>query len=311
VNNRANIRDIDIPSHLRDALGRFSDELFHVVPNIKKELEEIRCEFADRERVCEKDVENAREELDQAREALRDCENQGYTDDEGDYQEPDCSGESQQLDDARSFLRESEEKLDIAKKWRHRIEVETSLFQNDICRLIRLASEGMGSAQEFLARRLENLTRYTDPGLRHASLPVSGNNATLGEGSSLIVAKYQQALSTAASFSPSLHGTVHTYRQLYLKSFPDVERKLWIHHAVEQSALTRYPGVVTNQEMHSLFNLRGIPEEINQELHLSVIKGLWDEFYESHPKATKGQLLEQATAIDDLFGSLFEPPIRL
>lgn len=85
---------------------------------------------------------------------------------------------------------------------------------------------------------------------------------------------------------------------------------MWVHRAVEYQALIRYPGVVTEAEINSLANLRGIPTRINPEVHLSQIRKLWDEFYASRPTVTKEQLLEQAKKRDDLFGSLFDPPIR-
>jgi hypothetical protein len=38
-----------------------------------------------------------------------------------------------------------------------------------------------------------------------------------------------------------------------------------VHHAVEQQALRRYPGLITDAEMNSLENLRGIPKNINSD----------------------------------------------
>jgi hypothetical protein len=72
----------------------------------------------------------------------------------------------------------------------------------------------------------------------------------------------------------------------------------------------RYPGVLTEAEMHSIENLRGIPKGLNSDLHLTQIRERWDEFYEMHPQAAREQLLEQAAKIDDEFGSLFIPPVR-
>lgn len=86
-----------------------------------------------------------------------------------------------------------------------------------------------------------------------------------------------------------------------------------IHHAVEQSVLTRFPGVVTEAEMHSIENLRGIPEEINSKVHLSQIRREWNRFYDPFIKSgtapTKAQLLQKATEIDSMFGSKFMPPV--
>jgi hypothetical protein len=83
-----------------------------------------------------------------------------------------------------------------------------------------------------------------------------------------------------------------------------------VHHAVEQQALKQYPGVVTDAEIHSLENLRGIPRRLNSELHLSKIRREWNRFYEENPTATRQQLLQKATEIDARYGSQFNPPIK-
>ena len=57
--------------------------------------------------------------------------------------------------------------------------------------------------------------------------------------------------------------------------------------------------------------MRGIPSEINSDVHLSQIRKIWNAFYKAHPNgATQEELLEQATKIDDQFGACFMPPIR-
>ena len=84
-----------------------------------------------------------------------------------------------------------------------------------------------------------------------------------------------------------------------------------MHHAVEQQVLTKYRGVITETELNSLANLRGIPHAINVEVHLKKFRALWDLFYEQHPiTCTKQELLDYAKKIDDVFGSEFSPPIR-
>jgi hypothetical protein len=85
---------------------------------------------------------------------------------------------------------------------------------------------------------------------------------------------------------------------------------VFVHHAVEQQAQKKYPGIVTNAEMHSLENLRGIPRHLNSELHLKQMRRAWDRFYEENPIATRRQLLQNATEIDAMYGSQFNPPIK-
>jgi hypothetical protein len=65
---------------------------------------------------------------------------------------------------------------------------------------------------------------------------------------------------------------------------------------------------VLEAEIHSLQNLRGIPNALNSDLHLSKIRREWNAFYRTHPNATKEELLEKATEIDLEYGSQFLPP---
>ncbi len=83
-----------------------------------------------------------------------------------------------------------------------------------------------------------------------------------------------------------------------------------VHHAVEQQVKKRYPDLVSDSELHSLENLRGIPKEINSDVHLSKVRKEWNKFYRENPSPTKQQLLDKATNIDNQFGSQFTPPVR-
>ncbi len=85
---------------------------------------------------------------------------------------------------------------------------------------------------------------------------------------------------------------------------------VWVHHAVEQQVLTRYPELFRSEEIHSLENLRGIPTGMtNNAVHLSEIRTLWNEFYRSHPSPTRGEVLDWATQIDRKPGVFFDPPV--
>ncbi len=119
--------------------------------------------------------------------------------------------------------------------------------------------------------------------------------------------KYVGSLLKKAFFSVS---TSNQYRETFFEAFPYLRGLVWVHHAIEQQVLKRYPGVITQSELNSLANLRGIPNEINSDVHLSQIRILWNNFYNTHATATKQQLLDYATQIDNMFGSQFNPPIR-
>ena len=112
--------------------------------------------------------------------------------------------------------------------------------------------------------------------------------------------KYAASLGKAAS---------NDYKATFFKANPTLEGEVVVHHAIPQKVLTQYPGVITEAELHSLENLRGIPKAVNSKVHLSDIAKEWNEFYRTHQTATKAQLLQKATEIDLKFGTQFTPPV--
>jgi hypothetical protein len=99
------------------------------------------------------------------------------------------------------------------------------------------------------------------------------------------------------------------YKKTFFDANPDLEGQVVVHHAVEQQVLNRYPNLLTDAEIHSLDNLRGIPKDINSDIHLSQIRKEWNGFYKNNPNPTKQDLLDFAEHIDNMFGSQFNPPI--
>ena len=101
------------------------------------------------------------------------------------------------------------------------------------------------------------------------------------------------------------------YKEVFFKEHPELRGEVWVHHGVEQQVLTKpqTKGLFSYEEMHSLDNLRGIPKEINSDLHLSKIRKEWNKFYKELPNPTKEQLLQKRLDIDKKYGHLFKPPI--
>jgi hypothetical protein len=89
---------------------------------------------------------------------------------------------------------------------------------------------------------------------------------------------------------------------------------MWVHHEVEKQVInTKWPGLFTHEQLESLDNLRGIPNDINRDIHLSQIRVLWNDFYRTIPVGTTPDpqaILNKAKEIDDHFGHLFLPPVR-
>ncbi|WP_198351479.1 hypothetical protein [Streptomyces typhae] len=105
-------------------------------------------------------------------------------------------------------------------------------------------------------------------------------------------------------------GVSGNYRGTFFKAHPHLKGKVWVHHAVEQQVLTKYPGLFSKSEINSIENLRGIPKSTNADLHLGRIRVLWNGFYRTHSSPTRQQVLDYATFIDDFVGNEFTPRIR-
>ncbi|MET3577662.1 hypothetical protein ABID19_000677 [Mesorhizobium robiniae] len=99
------------------------------------------------------------------------------------------------------------------------------------------------------------------------------------------------------------------YRKTFLDAHPNLEGAVVVHHAAERQVLKRYPGLVTEEEMHSLQNLRGIPKELDDLLHKVVFRFEWDEFYRLNPSTNRQQMIDYASYIDKKYGYLFNPPV--
>src|SRR5262249_41184371 len=129
-----------------------------------------------------------------------------------------------------------------------------------------------------------------------------------------LTGKVAERLADAPGYSASFgNATSVDYRATFFAANPELRGRVIVHHAVERQVLTKFHGVATEAEIHSLENLRGIPKDINSEVHLSKIRIEWNRFYEpfrlSGTSPTKAQLLQKATEIDASFGSQFRPPL--
>jgi Pretoxin HINT domain/Domain of unknown function (DUF4280) len=105
------------------------------------------------------------------------------------------------------------------------------------------------------------------------------------------------------------------YKAVFFAAHPWLKGKVVVHHAVEQQVLKKYPGLFTRAEIDSLDNLRGIPNALNNDLHLSKIRVEWNKFYKVFDDAgitpSKQQVLDYARAVDRKFSNLFDPPFSV
>lgn len=103
------------------------------------------------------------------------------------------------------------------------------------------------------------------------------------------------------------------YRNTFFDAHPELKRgDYWVHHAIEQKVLKKYPGLFTEAELHSLGNLRGVHKDVNSEVHLSKVRLMWNRFYAEHPPGsgvTRQDFLDYARHIDQQLGGSFTPPV--
>lgn len=163
-----------------------------------------------------------------------------------------------------------------------------------------------GEGWETLGMTTGQVATYVVPigGGPVRGLAQAGVRAAARDGAELVVRDVVE--SAGARFGNAVS---NDYRATFFAANPTLEGQVVVHHAVEQQVLTRYPGVVSEAEMHSLENLRGIPKSLNSDLHLSQIRREWNQFYRQNPAPTQEQLLQKATEIDNRLGSQFNPPV--
>jgi hypothetical protein len=183
-----------------------------------------------------------------------------------------------------------------------------------------VATRGMMGGSAWLASRLPALPHFPEAAALGAS-QFRLNLASLEQVSSVAVVQGNIVITlapTAVAMAMGTGGTgpngrrdtaVTNYRETFFSAHPSLRDKVVVHHAVEQQVLTRYPGLFTEAELHSLSNLRGIPKAINPDLHLSKIRRAWNDFYRAHARPTKQQVLDYAAQLDRQFGAIFEPPL--
>lgn len=146
--------------------------------------------------------------------------------------------------------------------------------------------------------------------LQVSSLPRPVNTGIHGVTEDMLQRSTPSTLSATQPYQACFGAACNNnYKATFFAANPETKGKVVVHHAVEQQTLKRQPDVVTESEIHSLENLRGIPNELNSDIHLSKIRIEWNEFYRRNPNATKQELLDKATEIDLKYGRQFNPPV--
>ena len=130
------------------------------------------------------------------------------------------------------------------------------------------------------------------------------------------VLKYMDDLSDNVKLGnavPVPNISVTNYRGRFYAKFKDAPSDMQVHHAVPQAVFdTKYPGLISEAQLHSLENLRGIP---NGALYRGLpahaaITQRWSKFYKQHPTASLSEILDHVKDLDDELGEFLIPPIR-
>ncbi|MBH0156686.1 LXG domain-containing protein [Fictibacillus sp. 5RED26] len=108
----------------------------------------------------------------------------------------------------------------------------------------------------------------------------------------------------------STNKDVKNYRKTFFDKYPELEGSVVVHHAIEQQILKKHPNLFTLEEIHALRNLRGIPKEVNSDIHLSKIRKDWNRFYRNHPNPTKEEVIKYMIELDKKYGDKFNPPVK-
>ncbi|MEE3952200.1 hypothetical protein [Peribacillus frigoritolerans] len=103
---------------------------------------------------------------------------------------------------------------------------------------------------------------------------------------------------------------IKDYKKTFFDEYPDLKGSVVVHHAIEQQILKRHPNLFSLEEIHALENLRGIPKEVNSDIHLSKIRIDWNRFYRNNPNPTKEEVIGYMIELDQKYGENFNPPVK-
>lgn len=121
--------------------------------------------------------------------------------------------------------------------------------------------------------------------------------------------------------------TTDSWRTTFDRAFPNLRNNvpMQVHHAIPREVLTRYAHLgIDPKQMHSLLNLRGIPNnirfpigagpnDVSTSLHNHITQ-LWRNYFDqldaTNTLPDMDDLVNFAKSIDDQFGQYFNPPVR-
>ncbi|MBW9154749.1 hypothetical protein, partial [Clostridium estertheticum] len=146
------------------------------------------------------------------------------------------------------------------------------------------------------------------------SVVLGSNFGNVDEALGRFTKEFKKVKSGIAGGGKATEKVSTNYKETFFKKHPDLRGEVVVHHSVEQQVLRKYPDIFTKEEIHAYESLRGIPKEVNSEVHLSKIRIEWNKFYKDIAKGkielTKENFLNKAKVIDGKFGDKFNPKIK-
>ena len=152
MSNTLDIKEINSLVDIGSSLRKFKQEIIKIISEIQSQINKELEWVQDKVVTSQREVERYKKAVENAKLALNRCQQSGTRDRDGRYQPPNCSSEEVTLAKVESCLREWSQKLQIAQKWRSKIEQHSAEFGKAERRLSRLATDDTGKALQELGR---------------------------------------------------------------------------------------------------------------------------------------------------------------
>jgi len=129
MNTSVIIRDLSSLGQLRTAIARFCEDNLEQVIQLESRIESRLDTLRSQESYFISQIEDAKNRLDQAKNALYACESDSYEDEDGNEITPDCSYEQEELYECRRDLADAEDTYRSFKKEIQNIELAIATYQ--------------------------------------------------------------------------------------------------------------------------------------------------------------------------------------
>jgi hypothetical protein len=146
-NQALDLKNIQALIDFKTAISKFSEGILNGLNAVNVEISRTFEWLQERTNYWQHEIERAQQELSRAQIDLRRCENSGYYDDDGYYHQPYCGCEEQAVEQARAYLQQCNEALQIVRMWHNRIEQGAADYMSAANQLNKIADWHSNKAQ--------------------------------------------------------------------------------------------------------------------------------------------------------------------